>query len=57
MAVSSKMLSWLLAHQLAKFVELVAKPPGDILEPLSHIGIAGPAHDHLDIADKILGLL
>ena len=56
MAVSSKTLSWLSAHQLAKFVELVAKPLGDVLQPAGHVGIAGPAHDRLDIADKILGL-
>jgi hypothetical protein len=55
MAVS-KTLSWLLAHELAKFVELVAKPLGDLLEPLSHIGIASPAHNGLDIVDKVLGL-
>ena len=57
MAVLSKMLSWLLAHQLAKLVQLVAKPRGDFLEPLSHVGIASPAHDVLDIADEVLGLL
>ena len=56
MAVS-KTLSWLLAHQLAKFVELVAKPAGDLFQPLSHVGVASPAHDCLDIADEVLGLL
>ena len=56
MAVS-KTLSWLLAHQLAKLVELVAKPHGDLLEPLSHVGIASPAHDGLDVADEVLGFL
>jgi len=48
-------LSWLLAHQLAKFVELVAKSHGDFFQPLRHLGIASPAHDGLDIADKVLG--
>jgi hypothetical protein len=54
MAVLS--LSWLLGHQLAKLVELVAKPYGDLFQPLRYLGIASPAHDGLDIADKILGL-
>ena len=51
------MLSWLLAHQLAKLVELVAKLHSDLLEPLRHLGVASPAHDGLDIANKIMGLL
>jgi hypothetical protein len=55
MAVS-KTLSWLLAHELAKFVEFVAKPYGDLFQPLRHLGIARPAHDGLDIADEVLGL-
>jgi hypothetical protein len=42
MAVSSKTLSWLLAHQLAKLVEFVAKPYGDLFQPLRHVGIARP---------------
>ena len=55
MAVLS--LSWLLARQLAKLVELVAKPDGDLFQPLRHVGIASAAYDGLDIADKVLGLL
>ena len=29
---------------------------GDLLQPLRQVGIASPAHDGLDIADKVLGL-
>ncbi len=56
MAVS-KTLSWLLAHELAKFVEFVAKPYGDLFQPLRYVGMASSAHDGLDIADEILCLL